>query len=262
MQNGDGTAAPKQRPLYPIASVDNALRLLLQFRTTRELRLSQAASDLGVANSTAHRLLAMLEYHGFVAQDPQTKVYNAGPALVDVGLAVARRIDLRDLARPLLEQLAAETGETTHVAILDGTDVRYLEAVESPMAVRVVSRTGMTLPAHCTSVGKALLAELDREEILALYPAPHLPPSTPRSITSRAELERELARVRELGYAVNIGESEEGVSSVATAVHHPQRGAVAAVSCASPTSRMSPKRMQEVAPLVIETGRRLAERLP
>src|SRR5215475_12021196 len=79
-----------ERPAYPIASVDKALRLLMLFREQTTVRLSEASAHLGVAHSTAHRLLAMLAYHGFVRQERDTKAYVAGPALIEVGLAVVR----------------------------------------------------------------------------------------------------------------------------------------------------------------------------
>src|SRR5437899_96074 len=83
-------------PTYPIGSVNNALRLLLMFRDHPLIRVSEAGVALGVAPSTAHRLLAMLEYHGFVQQDEETRGYRSGPALVDIGLTAVRSIDVRD----------------------------------------------------------------------------------------------------------------------------------------------------------------------
>lgn len=235
-------------PPYRINSVDNALRLLGLLRTTPELRLSRVAELLNVANSTAHRLLAMLAHHGFVVQDPASKAYRPGPALFEIGLAVARAIDIRELARPTLEALSGETGETCHLARLEGTDVRYLDAVESRRAVRVVSRTGMTLPAHCTSVGKALLAQLDPDRLRVRYPGRVLPsPATSRSITDRAALERELAEIRRRGYAVNVEESEEGLSSVAVVMRDDEGRAVAGISCAAPSERLPESRVEELA---------------
>src|SRR5450432_2337348 len=100
------------RPQYPIESVDNALRLLLMFRDRGEIRLSEAREALGVAQSTAHRLMAMLAYHDFVRQDPGSRAYRAGPALIDVGLSVVRAMDIRAIARPHLEALMQQVGET------------------------------------------------------------------------------------------------------------------------------------------------------
>ncbi len=249
-------------PQYPIESVGNALRLLLMFRESPRLRLSDARDRLGVAHSTAHRLMAMLVYHGFVVQDPLSRTYGAGPALVDIGLSVVRAMDIRSVARELLETLSAETHETVHLAQLEGAWVRFLDGVESDQALRVVSRTGLRLPAYATSVGKALLAELPYPQLIFLYPEEALPtPPTSRSLRSRTELEAELARVRELGYALNAGESEDGVNSVGVAVVHPDRGVVAALSIAAPAARMTPARSRAAAAKLREVASLLGKRL-
>lgn len=125
-----GTNA-KPGPAYPISSVDNALRLVLMLRDQPRLRLSGIAVALGIAPSTAHRLLAMLVHHGFVRQEDGTGAYVAGPALLDLGLAAVRNLDIRTYARPILADLARKTGETVHLAQLEGTKTRYLDAAES-----------------------------------------------------------------------------------------------------------------------------------
>jgi IclR family transcriptional regulator, acetate operon repressor len=233
-------AGPGPRPAYPIASVDSALRLLLLFRGQPRVRLSEASEYLGVAHSTAHRLLAMLAYHGFVRQEPDSRTYLAGPALVEIGLAAVRELDIRRHARPVLEALARSLGETVHLAVLEGSNVRYLDAVESSRALRVASRTGSALAAHCTASGKALLAELPDAEVSALFPGRGtLAALTDRSITTRPGLLAELRRVRERGCAVNVEESEEGVASVAVTVPGPQQRPAAALVVSVPVSRMT-----------------------
>jgi DNA-binding IclR family transcriptional regulator len=229
-------------PAYPIASVDNALRLLVLFRDRPRVRLSEASEYLGVAHSTAHRLMAMLAFHGFVRQEADSRAYVAGPVLTEIGLAAVRELDIRLHARPALEQLAAALGETVHLAVLEGGSVRYLDAVESPRALRVAARTGTTLAANCTASGKALLAELPDAEVTALFggvPGPGLTALTGRSITRLPQLLAELGRVRERGCAVNVEESEEGVASVAVAVHGPRLAPAAALAVSGPVSRMT-----------------------
>jgi len=260
--NGNrGDGRPSTGPQYPITSVDNALRLLMMFRSQPVIRVSHAAVALEVANSTAHRLLAMLLHHGFVQQDAVTKGYRAGPALYDIGLAVVRRMDVRDLIRPFLAEVVEQTGETTHCAVLEGANVRFIDAVESPKAVRVAPRTGVVMPAHCTSVGKVLLAALSDDEINAIYPDETLVRTTDRSIGTRQELAAALAGVRKAGHAVNVEESEEGVSSVAVVVLDPFQWPVAAISCAAPVFRMNRRRAADVAKVVHDVADRLAVEL-
>jgi DNA-binding IclR family transcriptional regulator len=227
-------------PAYPIASVDNALRLLVLFRDRPRVRLSEASEYLGVAHSTAHRLMAMLAFHGFVRQEPDSRAYVAGPVLTEIGLAAVRELDIRRHARPALEQLAAALGETAHLAVLEGANVRYLDAVESPRALRVAARTGTTLAANCTASGKALLAELSDDEVTALFAGSSgLTALTGRSITALPQLLAELAGVRTRGGAVNVEESEDGVASVAVAVHGPRLAPAAALAVSGPVSRMT-----------------------
>lgn len=241
MEEGDALAAPGTfgpPPQYPIESVDKALQVLALLGERPSLRMTDVSTRLKVATSTAHRLLAMLQYRGFVRQDPDTRRYLAGPALDALAFGAMRRFDVRRLAHPVLVRLSAELGETVHFGQLEGTDVRFIDSIESERALRVASRLGRSMPAHCTSTGKALLAALPEGAVPALYPEEALPQLTPRSIGTRTELLRVLALVRERGYAVSHEESEEGVSSVTMALRsgHP---AGLAVNVSVPVSRMS-----------------------
>ncbi|MCO4251570.1 IclR family transcriptional regulator [Pseudarthrobacter raffinosi] len=225
-------------PQYPIESVDNALRLLLLFETQPSIRLTDASNYLAVASSTAHRLMGMLLYRGFVRQNPATKAYEPGQALGSIAFAIRRQIDVRTLARPVLERLFKETGETVHFARLEGTDAHFLDAIESSRAVRVGSRQGRTLPANCTATGKAMLSRLSDEQLRMLYPQLELPGLTKASITSRADLEVALEKIRHTGYASSHEESEDGVNSVAVAITGPS-GVLYGINVSVPAHRMS-----------------------
>lgn len=237
---------PKGAPQYPIESVDNALRLLLWFRDHRQIRLTDASTHLGVASSTAHRLLAMLQYRGFVRQNPATRAYEPGPALSSVASAIVRHVDVRERVRPVLERLNKEFGETVHLGRLDGASVSFLDAVESMRAVRVSSRTGMVVPAHATSSGKAMLSRLPIEEVRELYPAEELEPITKNTITTRGELEQAVEQARRRGYATSQEESEEGVASVAVAIESPS-GTLFCLNVSVPTYRMTAALRKEIA---------------
>jgi IclR family transcriptional regulator, acetate operon repressor len=257
-QKHDEEAAAK-RPAYPITSVDNALRLLMLFRGQPRVRLSEASEHLGVALSTAHRLMAMLAYHGFVLQHPDTRAYVAGPALVEIGLAAVRQLDIRMHARPVLERIAADLGETVHLAVLEGGSVRYLDAVESPHALRVAARTGSALAAHCTASGKALLAALPDGEVAALFPGDaSLAALTAKSITKRSALKKELRAVRDRGFALNREESEAGVASVGVAVPGPRNVPVAALVVSAPVSRITDENARAIGARLRDEADRLA----
>jgi DNA-binding IclR family transcriptional regulator len=225
-------------PQYPIESVDNALRLIWLVAHQPSVRMTEAARYLGVATSTAHRLLAMFEFRGLVVQNPVSRAYEPGPALEGIGFATLRRIEIRERARPVLEQLNAESAETVHLGRLEGSLVHFIDSIEGTQAVRVGSRLGRSLPAHCTSTGKAMLALLTGEQLTGLYPAEQLKQTMPGSIGTRSELLRALAEVRRRGYARSREESEEGVASVAVALGA-DISPLMALNISAPMTRMS-----------------------
>ena len=248
-----------ERPAYPIASVDKALRLLMLFREQTRVRLSEASEHLGVAHSTAHRLLAMLAYHGFVRQERDSRAYVAGPALVEIGLAAIRQMDIRLHARPVLEDLAASFAETAHLAVLEGASVRYLDAVESSRALRVAARTGAALPANCTASGKAMLAVLPESKVSAMFAEDVLPALTKQSVTGLPDLLAELRQARELGYALNIEESEDGVASVAVPILGSNDAPVAALVVSAPVTRLDADSAERIAARLRNDADRLTE---
>ncbi|NNN18294.1 MAG: IclR family transcriptional regulator [Acidimicrobiaceae bacterium] len=246
------------RPQYPIASVDNALRLILLLGERSEVRLTDASAYLGVASSTAHRLFAMLSYRGFVRQDPQTKVYQSGAALTNIAFSLLNKLDVRTRARPILERLNEQVEETVHLGVLDGSMVRFVDAIESPRPVRVASRMGKSMYAHCTSTGRAILAQLADEEILRLYPNQDLPQMTEYSISDRNVLMEELGRIRQRGYAVQREESEEGVSSVSMAITSNLIPSRFAINIAVPTTRMTAARIKDIATMLASAGEEMS----
>jgi DNA-binding IclR family transcriptional regulator len=172
------------------------------------------------------------------------------------------QLDVRRRARPHLERVAALTGETTSLQILDGTQARFVDSVESVNAVRVGSRAGVSLPAHVASGGKAMLACMSDHALLALYPAEDLgAPLTSSTITSRTALLAELAAVRTQGYAVNHGESASGLVAVGAAICGSDRVPVAAVTTAAPLTRADPARVQEIAQALLEAAQAIEEHL-
>ncbi len=248
-------------PQYPIESVDKALKLVLLLGEQPEIRLSEATRYLDVASSTAHRLLAQLQYRGFVRQDPVSKAYRPGPALTGLAFAIFGRIDIQGSATPIMRKLSERLKESVHVGMLDGAAVRFIAAVEGPTAVRVASRLGRTMPAHCTSTGKAMLAQLSESELHRLLPHEELERVTPHSIGSRTELRAQLARVREQGYAFNREESEESVASIAVPIPTRAPGLRLALNAAAPAHRLSTSQYPLVAGMLVEAAKEIGEQL-
>jgi DNA-binding IclR family transcriptional regulator len=218
-------------------SVDNALRLLELIGEQQTLRVSEAAALLGVAPSTAHRLLSALRGRGFVLQDKPNGVYRPGPVLNEIGLAAIGRIDLRSVARPVLQELSEQTQETVSLTLLEGRDVRFVDCVESPRSVRVGDRTGVVMPAHCTAAGKAILAALPPFELERRYRDRNLTGRTPHSITAWERLESELRLINRHGYALNEQEGEEGICAIAVAVRDLTDAPLASIAVVLPAAR-------------------------
>ena len=232
-----------ERPTYLLESVDNALKLLQLLRDVGALRLKEAAQELDIAPSTAHRLLAMLVYRGFAVQD-EKRMYHPGPAM---GAGPAQRgwtREFNDVCRPHMEALAMLCGETVNLVIRVGTQVRFLSSAESTAMLRVGDRQGQVLPAELTAGGRILLAELpdDVLEQLYLLPADQAAddgePAGRRLTPDRfAAFGRELAGVRQAGFAVNVEQTEEGVAAFGAAIHNRAGRAIGAISVAVPITR-------------------------
>lgn len=244
---------PGRSPAYLIESVHNALRILLLLRERPSLRVTDVSVELGVARSTAHRLLSTLAADGFVKQDRSSRRYRAGRVLVEIGLAAVGDLDVRRKAHPHIEALAEELGETVNLLVLEGAGTRFIDGVEGNRPVRVTTRTGYLLPAHATSGGKVLLAELRDREVRSLFPA-GLPALTSHTISDFDRLEEELATVRRQGYALNVGESEVGLHAVAVPIRVGPGYAVAGLAVSTPAHRLGAREI----PAMVAALRRAA----
>jgi DNA-binding IclR family transcriptional regulator len=252
-------ARPHRQPAYLVGSVDRALRILLLLRSERAVTLTAVSRALDVAPSTAHRLLTTLVHHDFVRQDPATRAYVPGRALLEIGLAAAGSLDIRRLARPELESLTRALEETVHLALRDGAWVIFLDTVESPRAVRVTDRTGMTLPAYCTAAGKALLAELAPDDLRTTLGPEPFEQVMPRTCTTLAQLAPQLRQIRTTGYATNFAESERGLSAVAAAIPDPHGISTMSVSVSVPSERIDDARVRQIGAATILAAERIGK---
>ena len=242
---------------YPIESVENAARVLLMLRDKRILRVAEVSTELGIARSSAHRMLTTLQAHGLLRQDPASRGYRAGARLVELGIAVIGATDLRAEARPILEELARQTAETVHLVVLEDAQILFVDGVEGSHVIRAAVRTGERGPAHAAAAGKVLLAALTPAELRARYPAARLRGGTDRAITARRELEAELHRVRDAGYATNTGESETSLHAVSAPVVDTAGVARAAISLSGPSSRLTPDDLDRLGGVIIDAATRV-----
>lgn len=225
-------------PAQGSSSASHVLHLLRFLGERGVLRVADAADLLGMARSTAHRLLTTLTAHGFAQQDRANGPYRPGPLLTDLGRAAIDRLDLRGTVRPALEELRERTQETVSLALLEGATIRFIDCLEGQRTVRVGSRTGVVLPAHCTAAGKAMLAELSALELGRRYPRDQLTTRTLASVHTEPQLQQEIERIREAGYALNIEEVEEGICAVAASLPKLTTSPLAAIAVVVPAQRM------------------------
>jgi DNA-binding IclR family transcriptional regulator len=244
-----------------VQSLDRALEILeLLASNGKEMGVTELARRLEVHKSTTSRLLATLQEHGLVEQNPASDKYRLGYALVRLAGAVVAELDLVRVARPLLQELAERTHETVNLAILQGDQVVNIDQIAASHLVVNVNWVGKQTPLHSTSNGKALLAFLPEAERRSVLSAP-LKRFTPRTIVDRATLEKQLRRVVDDGYAFTLEELEVGLNAVAAPIRGHDGRVVAAVSVAGPSYRVTPQRLTELGGMTKETGDAISRRL-
>jgi len=230
-----------------VAAVERALTVLDTLAEGEELGTNELARRTRINASTVSRLLATLAAGGFVEHVPETGRYRLGLRLLQLGNAVLSRLDLRRVARPQLEALAAETGETATLSAPGGRDAITVDFVQSDEAsVQSVARIGRPSIAHATATGKVLLAFGAVE-----LPKPPLEVFTPRTITDPRAVEREIERVRERGYAEALGEREEDLNAIAAPVFEARGSLAAILGVQGPASRFDRAAMREALPALL-----------
>ena len=238
------SAPMKTPPAYAVTSVDHALRLAVVLQVEGPLTVSAAAERLGVARSTAHRLLQTLVYRDFAVQG-EDRVYRAGPVLELSGRSPSDAARLRAAALEPLRVLVDTLGETCNLSVRIGTTVRFVASVECDQALRVGSREGMVFPAHTVTGGLVMLAALTPQRVDALY-APERFADRPDDRPDLRRLHADLKAVRRTGIAVNLERSERGLAAIGRAVLGADGDPVAAVSVSMPTVRYRKERVPEV----------------
>ncbi len=245
-----------------VQSIVRAFSLLEALGDSRgEVGLADLSKRVGLHVSTTHRLLATLVTQGYARQNADTGRYALGAKALHLAESYLGQMDLRLVARPFLERLSEETGETANLVILDGQEALYLDKVESPQSLRIFSRIGRRAPLHCTAVGKVLLADRSKAAVDALLGQGPLERLTRNTVTAVSQLRRELEKVQDEGFALDREECEDGACCIAVPVRNAKGEAVAAIGISGPAVRMHVRRIQELVPGVVRTGRQISERL-
>ncbi|RRO20387.1 IclR family transcriptional regulator [Saccharopolyspora rhizosphaerae] len=241
-----------------VQSLARGLMVIRAFNEANpEMTLSEVARATDLSRAATRRFLHTLVGLGYVWTDG--RVFALTPRVLELGFAYLSSVSLPEIAQPHLEHLVSEVHESASVSVLDGTDIVYVARVPTSRIMTVSINIGTRFPAYATSMGRVLLADLPEDKLHAHLDEVDLTPLGPHTITTRAELVEELARIREQGYALVDQELEAGLRSIAAPVRDRYGRVVAAANISSHASRTTPEIARtELLPPLLETTRRIA----
>ncbi len=227
--------------------------------STQPLSAPEVAERCGLTRPTTYRLISTLATRGYVASGLDGR-YRLGTKMLSLTKRLMEHAQLPQLAHPDLVDLSEEVGESVHLGVLEDTAVLYVDKVESVKAARMYSVVGTRNPIHSTSLGKAILAFLPEAEREMLLGRISYTERTPNTITNRTRLAENLEQIRQRGYSIDDVENEEGIRCLGVPVLGSAGVPIGAISISGPTLRITPDRVAELAPALLETGRRVSEK--
>ncbi|HUV22530.1 MAG TPA: IclR family transcriptional regulator C-terminal domain-containing protein [Gammaproteobacteria bacterium] len=228
-------------------SLTRALTLLARLSETPSgLSLTDLSYQLGMPTATVHRLLSTFEEFDFVEQDTEQGLWFVGLKAFTVGNAFLHRRDIVASARPHMQALVEQCGETVNLGVIDAGEAVFISQVESREMMRMIVRLGSRSPIHASGVGKALLANMPEQQLARILQQRGLARYTERSIDNATQLRAELQRIRQLGYALDDEEHAIGLRCVASAIFDENGQALAAISLSGPKARVTDARLDEL----------------
>ena len=241
---------PEKRPGNLIQTIERVSLILDRVgQNPQGVSIKELSSELNLPKGTIHRILSSLSYFGYIRQDAATKNYSLGLKLIELASLLSGQLDLRRVAEPTLRELAEKTGETAYMVVLDGSEVVYIEKIESQQltgGLKMASKVGSRNPLHSCAVGKTLLSFFPEQELDRLIRKKGLSRRTVNTITEPERLKEQLKVVRAQGYALDDEENEEGIRCLAAPVFDEKGGPVAAISVSGPAFRVTKKVLQQV----------------
>jgi len=245
-----------------VKAVDRSVNILEELANYEDgLGVTELANRLDIHKSSIHRLLSTLVYRGLVKQDPKTDNYKLGLKLFELGSRIFNDLEIREYARPYLEELVAITDEAVHLVIMDQGEVVYIDKVESSKTIRMNSQIGKRVPVHCSAVGKAMLAYYPQIKVDKIIKEQGLAKYTENTITDPTEFKEHLKQVKEQGYAIDDVEHELGIRCVAAPIFDYSGEVVSSVSVSGPTIHVTKERVGELAKVVKDTAMKISSQL-
>jgi len=225
------------------------------------LGVTEIAKQMDINKSSVYRILVTLAQYGYIEQDESTGLYKLGYKFLEISSKLLDSIDIRSEAGPFLQQLEDSTNEVIHLVVYDQGEVVYIEKLEGTETLRMHSKVGKRAPMHCTSVGKAILANLPSGMVHEIVERKGLPMHTKHTITDKDALFKELVQVKQNGYALDLEENENGISCIAAPIFDHLGKVVAAISISGPTIRMTEERLNQLKEQMLDVGSQISVRL-
>ncbi len=248
---------------YIVQSVVKALAVLETLaESEEELGVTELGQRLGMQKSSVIRVLHTLEQRGYVEKSPETANFRIGLRAFEIGQGYRHQLGLFQASRPILREMVASCDESAYIAVLRGTNVVYLDVVQTSKPLRLASRVGSITPAFCTAVGKVQLAFLTPAAQESILHRSKLHPLTEKTVVDIGELKKQMEEIVARGWAMDDQEFEIGVRCVAAPIRDHHRHVIAGLSLSGPISRMSEERLhKELLPLLLESSQEISRRL-
>jgi len=257
--HSDVDADAEDRQRVGVQSLGRAFAILEEVARHREgIGLAELSKRVGLHNSTTFHLAKTMVALGYIRQERESKRYRVGRPLFALAASSLDEIEMVNLATPVLEDLSRDTGESSHFAVRMGDAVVVIARTSGPGAFQLTDRVGVVRPAHCTALGKVILAALRPDQLERFLARIELKPSTEKSITEIPALLREIEEVRRAGIAFDDGEFNLEVRCVAVPVRDFTGQIVGALGISGPIWRLSLQALQSRAKIVQAAADRLS----
>lgn len=250
----------EKKRYYQISSLEKGIKILELLAEERALTVTQVGEHLDINRAGSHRFLATLRDLGYVEKNEDNR-YRLTFRIMEMGMKVADRFEIRQEARKFMQELSTAFKETVNLGFWDGKDILHLDKIDSPEILRIDAPIGSKTPAYCTALGKAILAHLSPDELNSYLSSTRLVPHGPNTIVSKIKFRKELKKTCQHGYALDDEELAEGLRCIAAPVFDHTGQSRYALSISSPAMRLPMDKVDKVQLKIKEVCRSLSVRL-
>nr|WP_242834553.1 IclR family transcriptional regulator [Clostridium pasteurianum] len=245
-----------------VQSVDRTLSILeLLSDYENGLGITEISEKVNLHKSTVHRLLNTLMVKGYVQQSEDSNRYKLTLKLFELGSKKVEKMNIVNVARPLLKELMEKTNEVIHLVVREGIDIVYVAKVESQNPIRMYSRIGKKSPMYCTAVGKSMMSHMSEEEVNLIWKNSNVEKLTEYTITDFQTFKDNIDLIRNEGYAIDEQENEIGIRCIAASVLDYSGNIVGAISISGSIISFKEEKIQEFSKLIIEYSNRISQEL-